>query len=222
MIEWLDNIDTQVFLTLNGLHAPFWDSFMKVFSGKWVWIPMYASILFLLLKNYRWRQTAVVVVCIAMAILLADQISGTLIRPVVERMRPANLANPISQFVHIVDGYRGGLYGFPSCHAANSFALAMFLAAFFANRQLSLAFFAWAAVNSYSRIYLGVHYPGDLIVGAAIGMSIGWFAAGIARYGVSYIAAKTHRCPKLSLRYAVVPTICCSLTAVGIAVYALL
>lgn len=195
---------------------------MKVFSGKWVWIPMYASILFLLLKNYRWRQTAVIVVCIAMAILLADQISGTLIRPVVERMRPANLANPISQFVHIVDGYRGGLYGFPSCHAANSFALAMFLAAFFANRQLSLAFFAWAAVNSYSRIYLGVHYPGDLIVGAAIGMSIGWFTAGIARYGVSYIAAKTHRCPKLSLRYAAVPTICCSLTVVGIAVYALL
>lgn len=169
MIDWLNTIDTQVFLALNGLHAPYFDAFMKLFTGKWIWVPMYAAVLFAVVRNYRWRQTLAVLVCVALAITIADQVCATLIRPEVCRLRPSNPENPLSEMVHIVGGYRGGSYGFPSCHAANSFALASFLTLLFANRKLSLFIFAWAVLNSYSRVYLGVHYPGDLLVGAIIG-----------------------------------------------------
>lgn len=174
MIDWLNTIDTQVFLALNGLHAPYFDVFMKLFTGKWIWVPMYAAVLFAVVRNYRWRQTLAVLVCVALAITIADQVCATLIRPEVCRLRPSNPENPLSEMVHIVGGYRGGSYGFPSCHAANSFALASFLILLFANRKLSLFIFAWAVLNSYSRVYLGVHYPGDLLVGAIIGLRRVW------------------------------------------------
>ena len=174
MIDWLNTIDSQVFLALNGLHAPYFDAFMKLFTGKWIWVPMYAAVLFAVVRNYRWRQTLAVLVCVALAITIADQVCATLIRPEVCRLRPSNPENPLSEMVHIVGGYRGGSYGFPSCHAANSFALASFLTLLFANRKLSLFIFAWAVLNSYSRVYLGVHYPGDLLVGAIIGTAAVW------------------------------------------------
>lgn len=149
MIDWLNTIDTQVFLALNGLHAPYFDVFMKLFTGKWIWVPMYAAVLFAVVRNYRWRQTLAVLVCVALAITIADQVCATLIRPEVCWLRPSNPENPLSEMVHIVGGYRGGSYGFPSCHAANSFALASFLILLFANRKLSLFIFAWAVLNSY-------------------------------------------------------------------------
>lgn len=189
MIDWLNTIDTQVFLALNGLHAPYFDVFMKLFTGKWIWVPMYAAVLFAVVRNYRWRQTLAVLVCVALAITIADQVCATLIRPEVCRLRPSNPENPLSEMVHIVGGYRGGSYGFPSCHAANSFALASFLILLFANRKLSLFIFAWAVLNSYSRLYLGVHYPGDLLVGAIIGT-----AAGLAMaFAAGYVADRVDR-----------------------------
>ena len=102
MIDWLNTIDTQVFLALNGLHAPYFDVFMKLFTGKWIWVPMYAAVLFAVVRNYRWRQTLVVLVCVALAITIADQVCATLIRPEVCRLRPSNPENPLSEMVHIV------------------------------------------------------------------------------------------------------------------------
>lgn len=208
MIDWLNTIDTQVFLALNGLHAPYFDVFMKLFTGKWIWVPMYAAVLFAVVRNYRWRQTLAVLVCVALAITIADQVCATLIRPEVCRLRPSNPENPLSEMVHIVGGYRGGSYGFPSCHAANSFALASFLTLLFANRKLSLFIFAWAVLNSYSRVYLGVHYtgvvtsvgaftvaviavvsPGDLLVGAIIGTVAGLVMA----FAAGYVADRVDR-----------------------------
>lgn len=171
MLETLQQIDQQLLLTLNGLHSPFWDSFMWLFSGKIIWIPMYATILYILCKNFNVYITIFTVVAIALTITYADQICATLIRPLVERMRPSNPDNPLSEFVHIINGKRGGRYGFPSCHAANSFALAFFLMLFFKQRWLTLFIMLWAIVNSYSRIYLGVHYPGDLLAGMVVGFS---------------------------------------------------
>lgn len=104
MIDWLNTIDTQVFLALNGLHAPYFDVFMKLFTGKWIWVPMYAAVLFAVVRNYRWRQTLAVLVCVALAITIADQVCATLIRPEVCRLRPSNPENPLSEMVHIVRG----------------------------------------------------------------------------------------------------------------------
>lgn len=173
MIDILNNIDTQIFLFFNGIHFHYFDKLMPMISYKFTWVPMYASILFVLFKGFSWKQALALILGIVIAITLADQICATYIRPVVERMRPANPDNPLSQFVHIVNGYRGGRYGFPSCHAANSFALATIVSLIVRYRRCTLFIFGWAALNSYSRIYLGVHYPGDLICGAIIGSACG-------------------------------------------------
>ena len=174
MLETLQNIDAEVFLFFNSAHCTFFDSFMSLYSGKFIWIPMYASLLLVMLGRFPLSKVLILLVGVALLITLADQICSSLIRPICERLRPSNPSNPLSEFVHIVNGYRGGAYGFPSCHAANSFALAAFAAVMLRRRSFTLFIITWAIINCYSRIYLGVHYPGDLIVGALIGSAIGY------------------------------------------------
>lgn len=173
MIEYLQQLDTDLFLFLNSMHCGVMDRFMSLFTGRFIWIPMYATLLYVITRRFRARRAVVMVLGIVLAIVLADQLCATVLRPIFERLRPANLDNPISAMVHIVDGYRGGRYSFPSCHAANSFALASFVWWMLRRQQIRLFIVAWALVTCYSRIYLGVHYPGDLLVGAVIGSLIG-------------------------------------------------
>lgn len=174
MIDIILDADSSVFLFINSLHCAFFDSFMSIYSGRFIWIPMYAALLLMMVKRYPLVKTLCLLVGIALSITLADQICASVIRPIFERLRPSNLDNPLSEFTHIVNGYRGGAYGFPSCHAANSFALAVFAATMLRQRGFTIFILVWAFINCYSRIYLGVHYPGDIIVGALIGSAIGY------------------------------------------------
>lgn len=169
ILQELTDIDTALLLAINGLHNNFWDDFMAAYSGKLIWIPFYATIFYIICRNFSWKTTLMCVVAIALTITFADQICSSLIRPCVERMRPSNLMNPISEYIHIVDGHRGGRYGFPSCHAANTFGLAFFISFLFRKPGLTAYMMGWALITCYSRMYLGVHYPGDLIAGAAVG-----------------------------------------------------
>lgn len=169
MIDFLNNIDTQILLFFNSIHTPLLDNFFWIVTGKYVWIPMYATALLILLKGFSTRQAIALAIGVVLAITMADQLCASVIRPLCERMRPANLNNPLSEFIHVVNDYRGGRYGFPSCHAANSFALATIMALIVRYRRFTCFIIGWAILNSYSRIYLGVHYPGDLLVGAVIG-----------------------------------------------------
>lgn len=175
MLDFLIDLDTQILLFFNGLHSTFFDYFMMAFTGKFIWVPMYATIVYILFRRYSWKVALCYTIAITTAIACADQIGATIIRPAVERLRPTNINNPINTLIHIVDGYRGGRYGFPSCHAANSFALATFLSLLFAKRRFTTFIFTWAILTAYSRLYLGVHYPGDLLVGGVIGVFSGWF-----------------------------------------------
>lgn len=171
VLNGIIEIDTDIFLSINQMHSTFFDHFMSTYSGKWVWIPMYAAIWYVMLRNFHWKVTLLCMIGLALTITFADQVCATLIRPYVERLRPSNLNNPLSEMVHIVNGRRGGRFGFPSCHAANSFGPAFFIFFLFRKRWLTLFMMAWALLTCYSRVYLGVHYPGDLLVGTLVGLT---------------------------------------------------
>lgn len=169
MFQTLLDLDAQLLLFFNSFHTPQLDVFMKLFTGRFIWIPMYAAILPILFKKYRSILAIVMLLGLILTIALTDQTCASLIRPLVGRLRPSNPHNPLSEYVTLVNGYRGGSYGFPSCHAANSFALAVYMS-LIVKRRIFMAFiFVWASINCYSRMYLGVHYPGDILVGALIG-----------------------------------------------------
>lgn len=168
-ILWLSDIDARLLLIVNGAHSPFFDSVMWCISGRWIWVPFYAVLAYLLFRRMSWKRASICLVTIGLIILAADQTCATLIRPEIGRLRPANLNNPLSSFVHVVNGYRGGRYGFPSCHAANTFALVVFMSLVIRHKWFTVMMFSWAFVVSYSRMYLGVHYFGDLFCGATIG-----------------------------------------------------
>lgn len=168
-ILWLSDIEARLLLIVNGAHSPFFDSVMWCISGRWIWVPFYAVLAYLLFRRMSWKRASICLVTIGLIILAADQTCATLIRPEIGRLRPANLNNPLSSFVHVVNGYRGGRYGFPSCHAANTFALAVFMSLVIRHKWFTVMMFSWAFIVSYSRMYLGVHYFGDLFCGATIG-----------------------------------------------------
>lgn len=169
ILQSVIDLDTQVFLTVNSMHNTYWDTFMWLFSDKFVWIPLYVSLAFLIFKNYDSKAFLYCLLTVFVIIVFTDGVSSHLLRPYIGRLRPSNLENPISDVVHIVDGHRGGKFSFPSSHSANSWGLVFFIIYFFRQRLLTLFMVLWALVVCYSRLYLGVHYPGDLFVGMIVG-----------------------------------------------------
>ncbi len=172
MLERIITLDTNLFLWLNGFHSEGWDKIMWFVSGKIEWIPLYVAILAYIIYRYRWNSIAIIL-AIVLLITLADQVSSNLIKDNVKRLRPSHV-DALKNSIHILNEYRGGPYGFVSSHAANSFALAIFLTLLFRNKWFSAFLISWAMVVSYSRIYLGVHYPGDILGGALLGAATGW------------------------------------------------
>jgi undecaprenyl-diphosphatase len=171
MLEYLIELDKQLFLFLNSLHSPFWDTVMWHISGKYQWVPFYAFILYMIIRKYKMR-TFYVIVFVTLLITMADQSSVKLFKFVFERPRPCH-DDALQGLVHIVNGKCGGPYGFVSSHASNVFALAMFTALIIRKRWFIYLMFFFASIVSYSRIYLGVHYPGDIIGGAILGVICG-------------------------------------------------
>ncbi|MEX0988002.1 MAG: phosphatase PAP2 family protein [Bacteroidales bacterium] len=172
MLETLNHIDTRLFLFLNGLHSETFDGIMVWVSGKTTWWPFYLLLLGYLVWSRR-MQFVPLLIFIALCITLTDQSSVQLFKEVFERLRPCK--EPALQgLVHLVDGKCGGLYGFVSSHAANTFGIAMFLLMVVRKKWFIITMLVWGTLVGYSRIYLGVHYPGDVVVGALLGILCGY------------------------------------------------
>lgn len=173
MIEWLVEVDKSLFLFLNGLHCRVCDTIMWWFSNKFFWIPLYFAVLVWWIKEFKWQSITVIVFAILL-IIASDQISLAL-KIATERFRPSR--NPeFEGLVHILNNYRGGKFGFVSGHAANSFGFAVFSLLIIQKQWYTIAILIWAAAVSYSRIYLGVHYPADITGGAVLGTTLAFIA----------------------------------------------
>lgn len=166
----LIEIDQSVFLYLNGKHTPFWDAVMVLFTGTGFWLLFYLPLLYFIIKKYG-VKAFVVLFMLAFAILISDQFSG-LIKDTVQRFRPTHDPG-IQSLVHSVVT-KGGQYGFFSSHASNAFTTAAFTAFLFRNSRYSLVILFWATLISYTRIYLGLHYPLDILAGMTFGIFLGY------------------------------------------------
>ena len=161
----MTEIDSQFLLLINGFHTDYLDRLMWLISGKLVWIPFYIITLFAIYKKRGWKGALHALLLVGVMMLLTDMLNSQVIRPWFHRLRPTNLENPLSQYVHIVNDYRGGSYSFPSIHAANYWGLSLLVAYFMKSKRVLYSLFLLSLIVCYSRSYLGVHYPGDLLGG---------------------------------------------------------
>jgi undecaprenyl-diphosphatase len=167
----LEHLDQQLFLFLNSLNSPFCDHVMYTISGKIIWVPLYLSILIFLGIKYN-RKFLIILLFIILAATLSDQLS-VLFKNLVQRLRPCH--EPVlAGLVHTVNGECGGLYSFVSSHATNSFDVAVLSLLFIRKKWFTISIIIWAAVIGYSRIYLGVHFPADVLCGSLLGSFVGW------------------------------------------------
>lgn len=174
LIDKLLPFERKLFLFLNEGGSAFWDNAMWTYTGIVTWVPMVLFILYIAFKNQQLKEGLLVLGSIALVLLLSNLISATFFKPIFQRYRPSHHPD-YKDLVKIVNGFRGGDYGFISGHATNSFGLAFFFSRLFRNRLVTISMMTWAILNSYSRIYLGVHFISDIVAGFLIGMLIGLF-----------------------------------------------
>lgn len=167
-------------VAVNGSYDLFQDNLWWMVSAKWSSAFIVLALLWILLHKNR-RHALLVVAMLVLAITIADQVSSTVIKALVERLRPTHDPS-LESVIHIVNGYHGGLYGFVSSHAANAFAACTLLALVMLHRAVTLSLAAWAAMQCYSRLYLGVHFPGDIMGGIVVGVLSGWLIWCLMRF----------------------------------------
>ena len=180
MLEQLLHIDTEILLAINGWHAPWADTLMWIISAKATWIPLYLLLIGLLVWRYRkpvmtsvkWLQKVpacvVMIAMIGLAVGAADFIASGILKELVARPRPTRVPE-LEGVLHLVNGYRSGRYGFVSSHAANTMVCALLFSMIWRNKIATVGLMLWVAANCYSRMYLGVHYPLDILGGLMVG-----------------------------------------------------
>lgn len=168
------HLDKQLLLMLNGSDSVFLDSVIMTLTTAQTWIPLYLALLYVVWKtNRNAREILFVLLAGGLCVLLAGAVDDEIVKPLVARWRPTHDPE-IGSLIDTVNGYRGGNYGFFSAHAANTFSIAVFFSLLMRHRLFVCFMVGWSLVNCYTRLYLGVHYPGDITVGLLWGGFVGW------------------------------------------------
>ena len=173
-MDTLIHFDKELLLLLNGSDSLFLDYLVMTLTNARTWIPLYISLFYVVLKsNNTVRDILMVVAAAGLCVLLAGTIDDAIVKPFVARWRPTHDPE-IGMLVDIVDGYRGGNYGFFSAHASNTFSIALFFSLLMRRRPFVIVMIAYSLINCWTRLYLGVHYPGDITVGLIWGALVGY------------------------------------------------
>ncbi len=172
-MNYFSALDSDLFLFLNGLHTSWMDKVMVLFTDMWAWFPLYLLLIYWTVKQYG-KRCWWVFLAVGLVVLCSDQLASHVCKPVFQRLRPCYNAD-FQGLLHLPKGMAGGKYGFVSSHAANTFSIAAFLISALKkyNPWSAILLFLWALISSYSRIYIGFHYPGDILCGALLGALIG-------------------------------------------------
>ena len=169
----LAETDSQLFLFLNGLHADWMDKVMVLLTDMWAWFPLYLLLIYWAIRQYG-KRCWWIILAVVLVVLCTDQLASHVCKPVFQRLRPCYNAD-FQDLIHLPKGMAGGKYGFVSSHAANTFGIAAFLTPALRKYRpwTAIVLYLWAFISSYSRIYIGYHYPGDILCGAILGILIG-------------------------------------------------
>ena len=172
-MDTIIQLDKQLLLAINGSDSLFVDYLAKTLTTAATWIPLYVSLFYVVVKNNdNFRRIICILACAGLCVLFAGTVDDLLVKPLVARLRPTHDFQ-IGMLVDTVDGYRGGKYGFFSAHAANTFSIAVFFSLLMRSRLVTLLLVGWSLTNCWTRLYLGVHYPLDILCGLLWGGSIG-------------------------------------------------
>ena len=167
-MNFLIEVDTALLVYINSFHSAFGDFFIPIYTDKLTWLPLYVALVYYIIRRWgkdAWWIIGAMVVCVG----LADFVSSSILKPLIERPRPSRIPE-LEGVLHLVNGYRSGRYGFVSSHAANTIGLSLLFGLLSRDRLNTVFLFLWAILNCYSRLYLGVHYPGDILGGAIVGV----------------------------------------------------
>lgn len=169
----LSNIDSDLFLFLNGLHVDWMDKVMVLITNMWICMPLYLLLIYWTVQQYG-KRCWWVFLALGLVVFCSDQLSSHVFKPYFQRLRPC-FNEDFEGLLHLPKGLAAGRYSFTSSHAANTFAIATFLTPVLRRFRPwpAVLLYLWAFVSSYSRIYIGFHYPGDIVCGAILGLLVG-------------------------------------------------